>query len=129
MDQERLEFPERSVVTLFGTKTQLVASLPLINSIAELRLAKITAEHFIELPNHEQFAAADELLGRTTFEKNPRVAGCLLETGVNRGHPLLAPAIAPYDAMALRAEWGSDDHDNRGHGTGMAGLAVYGDLL
>jgi hypothetical protein len=50
----------------------------------------------------------------------------VLDTGVNRGHPLLAPALAESDVLACRG-WSSNDH--HGHGTEMAGLALYGDLV
>ena len=46
---------------------------------------------------------------------------------MNRAHPLLERVLAPTDHHTLRNAWGSNDHD--GHGTQMAGLAAYGDLV
>ncbi|MGQ0504662.1 MAG: S8 family serine peptidase [Myxococcaceae bacterium] len=46
---------------------------------------------------------------------------------VNRGHPLLSAALSEQDVHAYNREWRTDDHE--GHGTEMAGLALYGDLL
>ena len=51
---------------------------------------------------------------------------CLLDTGVNRGHWLLAPALAGADLHTVEPGWGTDDAD--GHGTEMAGLALGGNL-
>ena len=51
----------------------------------------------------------------------------MLDTGVNRGHPLLTASLDPADTHACETSLGSNDHD--GHGTGMAGLVLYGDLL
>lgn len=51
---------------------------------------------------------------------------CILDTGVNIAHPLLAPFANSTDQLTI-----TDDrlpNDNHGHGTGMAGLAMWGDL-
>ncbi len=57
---------------------------------------------------------------------------CLLDTGVTQAHPLIEPGLAIADATAVNAEWGAHDNgggqDQAGHGTEMAGLALYGDL-
>jgi hypothetical protein len=49
-----------------------------------------------------------------------------LDTGVNRGHPLLENAIIAQHAEAFNAAWGGNDI--HGHGTGMAGLCLFGDI-
>ena len=51
---------------------------------------------------------------------------CVLDTGINRGHPLLSHALAAEDLHSVEPGWGTDDID--GHGTEMAGLALFGDL-
>ncbi|WP_240043227.1 S8 family peptidase [Pseudomonas fragi] len=51
---------------------------------------------------------------------------CIIDTGVNHGHPLLAPALTILDLHTIEPDWGIDDRN--GHGTNMAGLALYGDL-
>ncbi|PRP90283.1 hypothetical protein ENSA5_65780 [Enhygromyxa salina] len=53
-------------------------------------------------------------------------AVCILDTGVNLGHPLIEGSLTPDDCYALDPTWGTHDHD--GHGTEMAGLTLYGDL-
>lgn len=57
----------------------------------------------------------------------PRV--CLLDTGVNRAHVLLEPALAEGDLMAVDPAWGGTDNVPESHGTEMAGLALHGDLF
>ena len=52
----------------------------------------------------------------------------LLDTGVNRAHPLLADVISEADAQTLKPSWGSQNSYPTGHGTQMAGLGIYGDL-
>ena len=67
-------------------------------------------------------------MNRTQFapEADATPHACLLDTGVNRGHPLLAPALDMGDLHTVEPGWGTDD--SAGHGTEMAGLALVGDL-
>src|SRR5699024_466904 len=51
---------------------------------------------------------------------------CLMDTGVNRGHPLLEPALGTDDTHTIEPAWGTDDEE--GHGTQMAGLSLFGNL-
>ena len=121
-------FPERSVLLVFASLEQMQRSILTLNSIAELRRAKETAEFFNTLPPDEQPEWIDELLRRTQFpaggDDAPRV--CLLDTGVNRGHPLLRAALDAGDLYTVEPGWGTEDAD--GHGTRMAGVALAGDL-
>jgi len=124
----QIEFPERTVLLVYGSLNQMQRSVLTLNSIAELRRAKETADFFDSLPPGEQPEWVEELLQRTAFpgedEAVPYV--CLLDTGVNEGHPLLAPAIASKDTHTVEPGWGTDDQ--KGHGTEMAGLALLGNL-
>ncbi len=123
-----LVFPERTVLLVSASRDRMQRSILTLNSIAELRRAKETAEFFDSLRPDEQRAWNDELLARTQFPANtdetPRV--CLLDTGVNRGHPLLRQALDSSDLHTVEPSWGSNDE--HGHGTQMAGLAFAGDL-
>ncbi len=123
-----LVFPERTVLLTHASVEQMQRSILTLNSIAELRRAKETAEFFDSLPPEEQASWLDDLLGRTTYadpgDDVPRV--CLLDTGVNRGHPLLIRALDSGDLHTVEPGWGADD--GHGHGTEMAGIALAGDL-
>ena len=126
--QGELKFPERSVLLVRASVAQMQNSILTLNSVAELRRPKETADFFDSLPPEEQREWLEDLLARTQFTPDgnevPHV--CLLDTGVNRGHPLLAPALAVDDLHTVEPAWGTDDAD--GHGTQMAGLALAGDL-
>lgn len=123
-----LQFPERTVLLVYGSVGQMKRSVMALNSIAELRRAKETADFFDSLPPEEQPAWLAELLSRLTVpgagDEVPHV--CLFDTGVNHGHPLLEAALDNTDCHSVEPAWGLDDSD--GHGTGMAGLALVGDL-
>lgn len=123
-----LEFPERTVLLVYTSAGQMKRSMTTLNSIAELRRAKETAEFFDSLPPEEQSEWLDDLVNRTNFtesaDKTPYV--CIFDTGVNNGHPLIRSGLANSDLHTVEPAWGSDD--TKGHGTAMAGLALAGDL-
>jgi hypothetical protein len=126
--ERALFFPERSVITLHGTKAQLLQAPLLLNSIAELRRAKDTAAFFDSLDSHEQAEWVSELQSRLSAGniETDSLYVTLLDTGVNNGHPLLAPFVASADLHSVEPAWGAADAD--GHGTELAGLALLGDL-
>jgi Subtilase family len=122
-----VEFPERSVVICTGTQHQLEQSAHLLAMIAELRRAKETAAFFDALTPLEQQEWTDDLLARLQFAQQDSPHVCLLDTGVNRGHPLLSGSLAPADMHSVEPAWGTADA--HGHGTGLAGIALFGDLV
>jgi hypothetical protein len=123
-----VEFPERSVVVMYGSQQQLAQSVMLLNCVAELRRAKDTAAFFVGLTIPEQRQWAADLAARLQIPPDtkdvPRV--CLIDSGVNRAHPLLEPLMDQEDLHTVNTAWGA--HDQANHGTGLAGLAAYGDL-
>lgn len=124
----RIEFPERTVLLAYTSLERMNRSMLILNSIAELRRAKETAEFFDSKEVTEQGEWLNEALERLRFSpagaEVPHV--CILDTGVNRGHPLIAPALAGADLHTIDPAWNVDDE--HGHGTSMAGLALFGDI-
>jgi hypothetical protein len=128
ISDREIRFPERTVVSARGTKAQLSRSIQLLNCIAELRLVKETAEFFYSLDSREQRDWIQEALERIIWPDPdsdiPTV--CILDTGVDQAHSLLSPVLVPQDMHTVNPGWSTND--GHGHGTNMAGLAVYGDL-
>jgi len=121
-----LEFPERSVLLAKANKQQFASSSLLLSKISELRKAKETASFFDELSPSEQPEWSSELLSRTNISaKNPPYI-CILDTGTNISHPLLKSFINTTDQFSIDSTW--TPTDDNGHGTGMAGLAIWSDL-
>jgi len=123
-----VEFPERTVLLLYGSLSQMRRSARTLNSIAELRRAKETADFFDSLPSEEQSEWVSELFQRMTVpnERGDTPYICLLDTGVNAGHPLLTQSMRSQDSHTVEPGWGTNDQ--QGHGTEMAGLALLGNL-
>ena len=128
VSREQANFPERTVLLMYGSQQQFSTSVMTLNCVAELRRAKDTAEFFDGMAVDVQRQWMDDMVGRAQFagdgDASPRI--CLLDSGVNRGHPLLSPLMVGSDMHAVEPAWGTDDRAN--HGTGLAGLAAYGDL-
>ena len=126
--QGELNFPERTVLLVYASVNQMQRSMVTLNSIAELRRPKETAEFFDSLQANEQIEWLDDLLDLTQFadETGQTPYVCLLDTGVNR-HLLLDAALATDDLHTIKPDWGTGDNVN-GHGTRMAGLALVGNM-
>ena len=123
-----LIFPERVVLLLRASIEQMKQSISILNHIAELRHPRETAEFFDSLPFPEQERLLSDIFNSTQFMSDgsnvPHV--CLLDTGVNRGHKLIEPALESHDMYTVEPAWGTDDSE--GHGTQMAGLSLFGDM-
>ena len=125
VNDNRIIFPERIVKLVLANEEQLKICISTCPYIAEIRRAQEATTFFEELSNNEQQEWIDELLGRTHFQ-NDNVSICLLDTGLTSSHPLLNKAIQNDGVQAVKPVWGTGDH--QGHGTEMAGIALYRDL-
>jgi hypothetical protein len=124
-ENQVLKFPERVVVLIQANRAQLTELIASTDVIAEFRRAQETARYWMELSTFEQSEWVDDLLQR--MQVNPsNVSICILDTGINNGHPLIQPVLSDEDCQALLNDWGTADND--GHGTMMAGLATFGNL-
>jgi hypothetical protein len=126
LSDRRLQFEDRTVTLVRATAIQLALSLDVLNDVAEVRSVHQPAGFFANLTPVGQNEWVTDLVGRTTHPGPNAPAVCVLDTGVNRAHPLLAPSLAVADLQACDPAWNANDHD--GHGTEMAGLALYGNL-
>lgn len=130
--ERRLQFHDRIVTLVRATPAQLAASVDVLNDIAELQRAKETAAQFVDMGPKEQADWTKDLLERITSPDGDAPAACILDTGITRGHPLLSIAAALEDCSAVDPTWGAEDNGGgpelMGHGTQMAGLALFGDL-
>lgn len=127
-DDRWLFFPEAIVIPVLATRAAIELLLFSSCSVAELRRASDNPVFFIDEARGEQSEWTEDLATRITWPGTEAPSICILDTGINRAHSLIEPALSTDDMHALDPEWGTDDHDTFGHGTGMAGLALHGDL-
>lgn len=123
---KRLDFPERTVILARVNQDLFERLLVHSPDIAECRLAREAAMFFTKMPNREQADWIGEFLKHVNFVPNTSVSVCLLDTGVNHGHPLLQPILSAADIHSADSAWSTSDLN--GHGTNMAGIAAYGDM-
>jgi len=124
-----LKFPERVVKLIRADRELLELLISVSDDIAEFRLAKEVATYFVEMEARDQLDRVRELLSRIDFDTETNVAVCILDGGINNQHVLLRPVLADSDLHSVHPHWEVHDHRADGHGTLMAGTAVYGDLL
>ena len=122
-----IRFPERRVLLARATLQQWAAFEGLFDILAEIRIAKTLAGEFVAFPPRDQGEFVEEARERIEPPPGNAPSVCHLDTGVNRGHPLLEFALAPEHWLTVMPGWTPADQD--GHGTEMAGLALYGDLV
>lgn len=124
---DRLEFPEDTLVIGWAARDALALAVRRLGGVRALAAVSVTADTFDGMDVQEQVDWVADLVARTTF---PAVDSTgyvtIMDTGVNRAHPLIQPVLSANDRHAANFAWDVDDH--RGHGTNMAGLALYGDL-
>ena len=125
-EDRRLHFPEAVVVPVWARRAAIELMTFVSGVVDELRRATDSPKFFVDDVRDAQHDWSDDLAERIVWPGTEVPAVCLFDTGVNRGHALLEPALAPADLHAIDAAWGVDDHAN--HGTPMAGLALHGDL-
>ena len=130
--QLQLDFPEHFVRLVKASANQLSQSLMLLDNLAELRhpqeLSDFITHGEISVSEKEQWL--QDLAGRTEnlFNENS-VLVCLLDSGVTNQHALINPSLPNERLYTWIEDWGRfDSESGGGHGTGMAGLVLYGDL-
>jgi len=117
-----LFFPERNVCLIKANAAQLQELIDYSDHIAEFRRAPETAEFFTQQHIIGQKEWVDELCSRMEVDPSTTTI-CILDTGVNNGHPLLRDVIADADTQTINMAWGTADQS--GHGTEMCGIATF----
>ena len=122
---EHITFPERIVMLILVNYNDLVALLQCSKYIAELNKCEEPNSFFIKESLTAQYDWVDDIKNRLQPEDSNATI-CLLDTGVSSAHPLLEPFIHEQDIHTVFDD--GDVSDSDGHGSGMAGVALYHDL-
>ncbi len=126
--KERQKFPDRFVHLVHATPEQIDRIAHFTGAIAELRRAKDVPSAVLRASNTVQADVMQRILDRTSPPPAESPAVCILDSGVNIGHPLLELASSDQETWAYLDVWKTNDGAIHGHGTQMAGLSLYGDL-
>lgn len=121
-----LGFGDRTVLLLRATTEELVETFESLDDIAELRRPHDVASLLTAMSAAEQAEWVDELQGRMYAAGADAPAVCVVDTGVQDGHPLLVDSLSASDIHVADQLWRK--RPSHGHGTEMAGLALFGDL-
>lgn len=125
-----LKFPENVVILVKGNAIQLRNSLLYFDSLTEIRKPVETTDFFTYLEKEWEEEFITDLRNRVTNQiESSLVSVCLLDTGVNIGNPLLTDLIPARNLETVNPTWTTADGNRHGHGTQMAGLILYGDLV
>ncbi|WP_143888528.1 S8 family serine peptidase, partial [Phocaeicola vulgatus] len=120
-----LTFPERSVILVYANKELLTNLLQSSDQIAEFRGVKTLANFLLNEYRSEQLEWIDDVRNRVVTNTNSNSVVCILDTGLNNGHPLITDIVPDRNCATVVGEGSAD---RNGHGTNMCGITIYGDL-
>ncbi|MEV5721788.1 S8 family peptidase [Amycolatopsis mediterranei] len=126
LGRQSLGFGDRTVVLVQATAEQLASAVDVLDDLAELRRPHQPTQFLADHHAVDQREWVEELLGRLASAGPDAPAVCVVDTGGSPGHPLLSASLDEEDCHTADPNWSVLDHE--GHGTEMAGLALYRDL-
>jgi hypothetical protein len=126
ISNHKIKFPEREICSITCSVQNLNQIHLISKCISGFRYLPTLPGFFDALPANDAMDWVEELNGRITYTPNPEVSVCILDTGLRSQHPLLSYYIIQNGMASYMPDWGIED--NHGHGTQMAGIALFGDL-
>ncbi|MFF7947626.1 S8 family peptidase [Streptomyces griseorubiginosus] len=115
---------ERLVAHVRASREELRALLATNACPVEIRRPSF-AQELHAADRSFQRELVEDLVSRVEAAPPDAPAVCILDTGVSQEHPLLKGALYGRAHTVLPQQTAADRH---GHGTEMAGIALYGDL-
>lgn len=119
-----LNFSNTTVILIKATKSQMTKIPLILDYLSEIRIFRDILK-FIELRSYESRDWIKLIKDNVVVSENLVRIG-ILDSGVSNDHPLLSPYL-PNERCHNATLAGPRDLDH--HGTLLAGLALYGDLL
>ena len=120
------EFPETLIFNMRATFAEIETLVQVSAAVVELRSASSFVREYLEFDPEDRIASVDEVMELIQPPPASAPRTVIFDTGVNFANPLVGLALAAADCASIDAAWVTNDHD--GHGTHMAGIALYGDL-
>ncbi len=107
-----LRFPEQEVLLVRASGIQLQGLVDSVEMLSSINPYREPASFFLDMPPREQPEWIDDLRSRLRVHAAPTSSVCVLDTGVNNGHPLLRVFELPWPRDILR-ELGETDAEIR----------------
>ncbi|WP_051315155.1 S8 family peptidase [Algoriphagus terrigena] len=124
-----LIFPEHLVILIKGSAKQIIEPLLYSSYLDELRKPVELSDTFISMEIPEQKEWIADLAKRLDVQEETTISVCLLDSGINEDHPLLAHIKHLIHPDTVEPSWNTNDSwSGSGHGNPMAGLIFFGDL-
>lgn len=120
-----LFFPERTVQIIKANYNQLSEVLKSFDGIAELRKSEEFNAFWLSQTVIDREDWIEETLDKITINDTNNFIS-VLDTGINNGHKLIEPVLLNDNKLTVDMNWGTNDVG--GHGTRIAGVAIYGNL-
>lgn len=127
--EDRLQFPEDIVILVETSIDSLAQTTHETGSVRAVSPPGVPIDFVDGLEAEEQADWVQDVLGRTQYVPQAQQNASyvtLLDTGITLAHPLIQPALDAADRHVAVLGWDLEDLD--GHGSRMAGLALFGDL-
>lgn len=124
-----LKFLDRIVKQVQCSANMLSQILQYHKILCEVRKPSETALPIIDSDIEEQFEWAESLIDNIEVShSNSEI--WLLDSGLNHNNPIIQNLVNPEKIVAVNEDWGPQDEFNwRYHGTRMAGILLFGNLL
>ena len=126
---DKLEFPEDIVILVKGNTEQMTRAVIGTGAVRSISPPGVPIDFVEGMEVEEQVEWVQDILDRTQYGSTDQQVTSyvtVLDTGVTVAHPLIQPTLDPTDRHAAIQDWSLSDND--GHGSRIAGLAIFGDL-
>lgn len=120
-------FPERSILIVKTNFNQLSELVNSVGFIAEIRRAEELNKFWLDQTTVDREDWIETAIENINFVNSNNYIS-ILDSGINNGHLLIRDSLSDNDRLTIDINWGKNDSGHKGHGTAMAGIALYGNL-
>lgn len=131
VNSDAIRINDRTVTLAYGSRNDFEVLIDRQTLVSELRRPSELAVFILNEGPAGQLEWVNDLVDRTIAPAVDAPAVCILDQGVHRSNPLLIKSLSAADCHAAKTNSqfaGGHDPLSGGHGTEMAGLALYHDL-
>lgn len=124
---QALIFPERIIIPVFVNKNDLMYIQSHFSKIAEIRKLPSMTSFIMNNSHLDQIKWVEDITERIDLSNQGSTSIAILDTGIAQGHPMIEPFLKENHMDTVLTN-SADVFDNSGHGTKMAGIAIYNDI-